>query len=50
MAGRATLDAVRLGILSVRGQGHFHFCKGEVENLQVFGKLLKGHQGQDQGN
>ena len=47
----------RPGISSLRGQGHFHFaflimvymymyCRGGGECP----KLLKGHQGQDQGN
>ena len=40
----------RPGVSSLRGQGHFHFAKGNLycQIFQSMGKLLKGHQGQHQ--
>ena len=44
------LSAVlRPGISSLRGQDHFYLQKASpLKNLIVLGKLLKGHQGQDE--
>ena len=42
---------IRPGILSMKGQGHFNFAKDTSigKSLKVNRTLLKGHQGQDQG-
>ena len=41
----------RPGISSLRGQGHFHFEKGNsIGKSYSLWECLKGHQGQDKGN
>ena len=44
------MSNIKLAFLSSL-KGHLYFARAlQLGNLKVYGKLLKGHQGQDQGN